>query len=166
MIMVDHEPVVSVGLMTGAESVVFELKGAFVNSAGERLDGGSYRAMPFNKGVEIVSEGSPRSLSASECRLTPAAGSASFLVRDVTIGIDFHWQQKQDQEFRGALKIKLDADGRLTVVNEVPVEAYLTGVISSEMSADSHPELLRWSRGRRNGVNLHSPRRQSAARND
>jgi stage II sporulation protein D len=129
--------------MTGAESVVFELKGAFVNSAGERLDGGSYRATPFNNGVEIMSEGAPRRLSASECLLTPDASSASFLVRDVTIGIDFHWQQKQDQEFRGALKIKLDTDGRLTVVNEVPVEAYLTGVISSEMSADSHPELLK-----------------------
>ncbi|HKQ92620.1 MAG TPA: SpoIID/LytB domain-containing protein [Blastocatellia bacterium] len=143
MKMVDHEPVVSVGLMTGAESVVFELKGAFVNSAGERLDGGSYRATPSNNGVDIMFEGAPRGLSASECLLTPDASSASFLVRDVTIGIDFHWQQKQDQEFRGALKIKLDADGRLTVVNEVPVEAYLTGVISSEMSADSHSELLK-----------------------
>src|SRR5262245_16073924 len=143
MIMVDREPVVSVGLMTGAESAVFELKGAFVNSAGERLDGGSYRARPFNNGVEIVSEKCPRVLSASEHRLTPVADAASFLVRGVTIGIDFHWQQKQDQEFQGALKIKLDSGGRLTVINEVPIEAYLTGVISSEMSADSHPELLK-----------------------
>ncbi|HKE03902.1 MAG TPA: SpoIID/LytB domain-containing protein, partial [Blastocatellia bacterium] len=31
----------------------------------------------------------------------------------------------------------------LTVINEIPIEAYLTGVISSEMSADSHPELLK-----------------------
>src|SRR6266508_479329 len=143
MIMVDHEPVVSVGLMTGAESAVFELKGSFVNSAGERLDGGSYRAKPFDNSVEIVSEGGLRGLSALEHRLTPDEPSASFLVRGVTIGIDFHWQQKQDQEFQGALRIKLGADGRLTVINEVPVEAYLTGVISSEMSADSHPELLK-----------------------
>jgi SpoIID/LytB domain protein len=143
MKMVESEPVVSVRLMTSAEGVVFELKGAFVNSAGERLAGGSYRARPVNNDVEIVSEGGPRWLSASECRLTPAAASASFLVRDVTIGIDFHWQQKQDQEFQGSLKVKLDADDRLTVINEVPVEAYLTGVISSEMSADSHPELLK-----------------------
>src|SRR5215475_13115151 len=99
MIMVDHEPVVSVGLMTGAESVVFDLKGAFVNSAGERLDGGSYRVKPFNNNIEIVAEGGPRNLSASECHLTPAEPPASFIVRDVTIGIDFHWQQKQDQEF-------------------------------------------------------------------
>src|SRR2546422_1861445 len=143
MIMVDHEPVVAVGLMTGAESVVFELKGAFVNSAGGRLVGGSYRVKPFNNNIEIVSEDGPRSLSASEYRLTPADPSASFIVRGITIGIDFHWQQTQDQEFQRALRIKLETDDRLTVINEVPVEAYLTGVISSEMSADSSPELLK-----------------------
>ena len=140
---IDREPVVSVGLMTGAESVGFELKGAFVNSAGERLDGGSYRARPSNNDVKIESGSGWRGLSTSEYRLTPAAASASFIIRDVTIGIDFHWQQKQDQEFRGALRIKLEADGRLTVINEVPIEAYLIGVISSEMSANAHPELLK-----------------------
>ena len=143
MKMVEREPVVSVGLMTGSESVVFELKGAFLNSTGERLDGGSYSAAPFNNGVEIVSEQGWRGFSASEYRLTPAGPSDSFLVRDVTIGIDFHWQQKQDQQFQGALRIKLGADGRLTLINEVPIEAYLTGVISSEMSANAHPELLK-----------------------
>ncbi len=140
---VDREPVVAVGLMTGAESVIFELRGAFVNSAGERLNGGSYRARPFNGGVEIVSEQGWRGLSAAEYCLTPAAAPASLLVRGVTIGIDFHWQQKQDQEFQGALRIKPGADGRLTVINEVPIETYLTGVISSEMSANAHPELLK-----------------------
>jgi stage II sporulation protein D len=143
MQIIDREPLVSVGLMTGAEGVGFELKGAFVNSAGERLDGGSYRARPFNKDVEIVSEGGRRGFSASECRLTPAQPTASFVIRDVTIGIDFHWQRKQDQEFQGALRIKLEAGGRLTVINEVPVESYLIGVISSEMSAHAHPELLK-----------------------
>jgi len=140
---VEREPVVAVGLMTGAESVVFDLKGAFENADGERLDGGSYRARPVGNDVEIVSENGRRWLSSSERRLAPAEPTASFIIRDVTIGIDFHWQQKQDQQFQGALKIKLNADGRLTVINEIPIEAYLTGVISSEMSADSHPELLK-----------------------
>jgi SpoIID/LytB domain protein len=140
---IEHEPSVSVGLMTGAKDVAFELKGTFVNSAGERLEGGSYRAGPFGDEVEIVSEGGWRDFSTSEYRLTPSEPPGSFIVRDVTIGIDFHWQRKQDQQFQGALKIKLDEDGQLTVINEVPIEAYLTGVISSEMSADSHPELLK-----------------------
>jgi len=140
---VEREPVVAVGLMTGAESVVFELKGSYVNSDGEHLAGGSYRAERADNGVEIVSENGWRGLSASECRLTPAESTATFIIRDVTIGIEFHWQQKQDQRFQGALKIKLNADGRLTVINEIPIEGYLTGVISSEMSATSHPELLK-----------------------
>lgn len=143
MKMLDREPVVSVGMMTGAESVGFELKGAFVNPAGDRLDSGSYRARPVGNGVEVVSEQGGRRLSASEYILTPAEPAATFIIRDVTIGIDFHWQRKQDQQFQGALRIKLEAGGRLAVVNEVPVEAYLIGVISSEMSAHAHPELLK-----------------------
>lgn len=140
---IEREPSVAVGLMTGASDVAFDLKGAFVNSAGERLEAGSYRAKPSGAGVEIVRDTGWRGLSASEYRLTPVEPSASFVIRDVTIGVDFHWQRKQDQEFQGALKIRLDADGQLAVINEVPIEAYLASVISSEMSANSHPELLK-----------------------
>lgn len=140
---IDCEPAVLVGLMTGAEDVEFELKGAFVSLAGERLEAGNYRARPSGADLEIVSGFGWRGLSASECRLTPLEPSASFIVRNVTIGVDFHWQRKQDQQFQGALRIKLDEHGQLTVINEVPVEAYLTSVISSEMSANSHPELLK-----------------------
>ncbi len=140
---IDREPHVSVGLMTGAESVAFELNGAFVNSAGERLDGGIYRAETFNNEIAVVSEQGRRGLSASEHLLAPAEPSASFIVRDVTIGIEFHWQRKQDQKFQGALRIRLESDGRLTVINDAPVETYLTGVISSEMSASASAELLK-----------------------
>src|SRR5215475_5477084 len=100
---VEREPVVAVGLMTGTENVVFELKGAFVNASGEQLTGGSFRAEPTNSGVEIVSENGWRGHSASEYRLAPSESSATFIIRDVTIGIEFHWQQKQDQQFQGAL---------------------------------------------------------------
>ncbi|HEY8459954.1 MAG TPA: SpoIID/LytB domain-containing protein [Blastocatellia bacterium] len=143
MNIIDREPAVSVGLMTGAEGVGFELKSSFVNSAGGRLDEGSYRARPVDGGVEIVSETGQNWFMASEHILTPAEPAAAFTVRDVTIGIDFHWQRKQDQRFQGALRIKPGSDGRLTVINEVPVESYLIGVISSEMSAHAHPELLK-----------------------
>src|SRR5262249_55945800 len=98
--MIDHEPVVAVGVMTGMESVAFELKGAFVNSAGERLEEGGYSAGPWIEEVEIVSEDGRHYSSVSEYRLTPAEPSASFIVRGVKIGIDFHWEQIQDQEFQ------------------------------------------------------------------
>jgi SpoIID/LytB domain protein len=68
--------------------------------------------------------------------------SASFRVKDVTIGIGFHWQQKEEQIFRGGLKIIADQRG-LTLINVIPVEDYLISVISSEMSATSSLEMLR-----------------------
>ena len=143
MKMVDREPVVAVGLITGVDSVVFELKGDFVNLGGAHLSAGIYRAEPTDSGVEIVAENGWRDRSASEYVVAPAGRSTTFIVRDVTIGIDFHWQQKQDQKFQGALRIKRDSHGRLTVINDISIESYLTGVISSEMSETSHPELLK-----------------------
>ncbi len=143
MRVIEREPTVSVGLMTGAETIDFELKDRFVAGAGAHFGAGSYRARAAQGQVEIVDSADRPVIVAQRLRLKPAAATSSFVVRDVIIGIEFHWQRKQDQEFQGALDLRLDSDGRLMVVNEVPVEAYLTSVISSEMSADAHPELLK-----------------------
>lgn len=66
----------------------------------------------------------------------------AFELLDVTIGINFHWERKEDQRFLGALKIIVE-DGKLTAINVVKVEDYLTSVISSEMSATASLELLK-----------------------
>jgi stage II sporulation protein D len=58
------------------------------------------------------------------------------------IGIDFHWEQKENQKFRGELKLLVEGDNIL-VINTLDVETYLKSVISSEMRADSSPELLK-----------------------
>ena len=65
-----------------------------------------------------------------------------FELKDVTIGINFHWERKENQSFRGALKI-ITEHGKLTAVNVLGVEEYLTSVISSEMSATASLELLK-----------------------
>lgn len=67
---------------------------------------------------------------------------ASFELKGVTIGINFHWERKEDQVFKGALKIIVE-DKKLTAVNILGVEEYLTSVISSEMSAMASLELLK-----------------------
>ncbi|MCD8183381.1 MAG: SpoIID/LytB domain-containing protein [Bacteroides sp.] len=66
----------------------------------------------------------------------------AFELLDVTIGINFHWERKEDQRFQGALKIIVE-DDKLTGINVVNVEDYLTSVISSEMSATASLELLK-----------------------
>ncbi len=66
----------------------------------------------------------------------------AFELLDVTIGINFHWERKEDQRFLGALKIIVE-DNKLTGINVIHVEDYLTSVISSEMSATASLELLK-----------------------
>ena len=66
----------------------------------------------------------------------------SFVLHGVTIGVNFHWERREDQKFAGALKIIVD-NGRLTAVNVVGVEDYLLSVISSEMSATASEEFLK-----------------------
>ena len=67
---------------------------------------------------------------------------AEFEIFDVTIGINFHWERKEDQRFQGAFKIIVE-DQKLTGINVISVEDYLTSVISSEMSATASLELLK-----------------------
>lgn len=66
----------------------------------------------------------------------------SFMLRNVTIGVNFHWERQEDQKFAGALKIIVEKD-KLTAVNVVGVEDYLLSVISSEMSASASEEFLK-----------------------
>lgn len=68
--------------------------------------------------------------------------SGTFWLKGVTIGVNFHWERKEDQRFGNTLKI-IAEEGKLTAVNLLGVEDYLTSVISSEMSATASLELLK-----------------------
>jgi len=67
----------------------------------------------------------------------------TFLLRNVRIGIGFHWDRHEDQEFAGELEIMHNPDGTETAVNIIDLEDYLCSVISSEMSANAPMELLK-----------------------
>ena len=67
----------------------------------------------------------------------------TFLLKNVRIGIGFHWDRHEDQEFAGSLEIRNNADGTQTAINTIDLEDYLCSVISSEMNANSPMELLK-----------------------
>ena len=67
----------------------------------------------------------------------------SFVLKNVRIGIGFHWDRHEDQEFAGTLEIRDNPDGTQTAINTIELEDYLCSVISSEMSANSPMELLK-----------------------
>lgn len=77
-----------------------------------------------------------------ELLFEPKEDNASFTLTDVTIGINFHWERKEDQVFQGALKLVVSND-TITAINLIKVEDYLTSVISSEMSPTASLQLLK-----------------------
>ena len=66
----------------------------------------------------------------------------SFVLHNVTIGVDFHWERQELQKFAGALKIVV-SEGKLVAINVIGIEDYLLSVISSEMSATADEEFLK-----------------------
>ena len=137
------EPVIAVGLITGSELVLFELKEWYLDDLGRDWPPGNYRARPSSGGIAVEDLDGRLIVETPDLLLTPSDVAASFVIREVPIGIDFHWEQRLDQEFTGILRIRSMVDRQLTVINEVPLEDYLVSVISSEMSATADPELLR-----------------------
>ncbi|WP_301344126.1 SpoIID/LytB domain-containing protein, partial [uncultured Duncaniella sp.] len=100
---------------------------------------GEQEATLSDSGIAIVWNG--KNYTSIEFTPTSYDGD-SFELEDVVIGVDFHWQRKERQQFRGSIRL-IVSDGNLTAVNIVKVEDYLISVISSEMSSTSSLPLLR-----------------------
>lgn len=136
----DKEPVIRVGLMTGAREVSFALTGGFAGANGELIREGTYTASADRGSVRLEGE---TAITSPAIKLSPVNFEAGrFTLHGVRIGIDFHWEREESQQFQGELKLVAD-DERLTLINELPIEPYLVSVISSEMSASCPTELLR-----------------------
>jgi SpoIID/LytB domain protein len=72
----------------------------------------------------------------------PTSEDCFFEISDVTIGVNFHWERKEAQRFKGAARFIVE-NGQVTIINILPTEDYLLSVISSEMSATASLELLK-----------------------
>lgn len=130
-----QEPVITVGILSGKE-IGFSFPKEFISSDGIAICG--IQQAVYRKGKICWQEKEYDELS-----FTPQQDTSSFFeLQDVAIGINFHWERKEVQRFKGELKIIVE-DDRLTAINIIPIEDYLTSVISSEMSATASLELLK-----------------------
>ena len=128
-----REPEVSVGIVSGQE-IHFTLNKPYT-AKGETLTG--QQTVSIAEGSILWNGNQYRELT-----FTPLAADASFSLEDVTIGVNFHWERKETQVFQGTLKLVVEVD-KICAINQLPVEQYLTSVISSEMKATSSLELLK-----------------------
>ena len=128
-----EEPIVSVGIVS-ASKLLFSLNAPYTVCGSQRC----------GKQVVELSEGRilwENSLY-DELLFEPTDAQSSFTLEDVTIGVNFHWERKEAQTFLGKLRFIVE-DNNICAINELPVETYLTSVISSEMRATSSLELLK-----------------------
>lgn len=128
-----EEPIVSVGTVS-ASKLCFSLNAPYTVCGSQRC----------GKQVVELSEGRIlwENTLYDELLFEPTDAQSSFTLEDVTIGVNFHWERKEAQTFLGKLRFIVQ-DNNICAINELPVETYLTSVISSEMRATSSLELLK-----------------------
>ncbi|MFI5236621.1 MAG: SpoIID/LytB domain-containing protein [Ignavibacteriales bacterium] len=136
-----EEPLISVGILTDSK-IKFELYGDFSVAGSKENFSGVFTAEL--KDDSIVCKSAHRRIeSLNEIEFIPSDPvSESFLIRDVVIGKKFHWERKEKQRFIYSLSLVKDGK-QIIAINRIPLERYLTSVISSEMNAKSSIELLK-----------------------
>jgi len=139
--MIKREPQISVGLMERQPRIQGRLNGIFHTDQNVQCTGDF--KVHASEGIVVLSLASGEEIKGPQKVVLTASGKASFMLAGVTIGIDFHWQRKENLEYRGNLKILAHEDDTVTVVNEILLEDYLASVISSEMSESAPLEFLK-----------------------
>lgn len=120
-----------------AERITAMLHGGYVIDGSDDRINGDVSAQYADGGILF------NGVRYSVLRLTPVSESECFFTLcDVTIGVEFHWQRKEAQSFKGGIEFYA-ADGTVTVINNINAEEYLKSVISSEMNAHASLELLK-----------------------
>ena len=132
-------PQVTVGIVSG-EEIRFTLRTPYT-AKGETHEG--EQTVRYAEGGILWNGNIYRELTFMPAAQKPDnASEPSFTIHDVTIGVNFHWQRKEEQTFVGILRFVVHED-KICAINELSVEDYLTSVISSEMSASASLELLK-----------------------
>ena len=142
-------PEIHIGILK-AGRIRFSLDGPHRIDKGDETLEGRAEARLKDGNIEVIQDNNIKIIQdeqhedfGREVTLYPGdADSQRFTLSDVVIGIGFHWEQKEDQVFQGALKLKV-VDGMIQAINIIPVENYLISVISSEMRGDSSSALLK-----------------------
>lgn len=149
-----REPVVRIGVALvedGMTSLRIDLPGedCQLSAAGRsprRLGGAKLTFDVAGDAVAASVDGGPRETSGrwslAPVADAPLARGRGARVHDLVTGRGFHWQKRMEQTLPGRLEVSA-VGGRLVLVNVLPLEAYLAGVITSEMSSQCPPEFLR-----------------------
>ncbi len=136
------EPTIDVGIMA-AEEITFETDSPFhCDALDKQLPAGRYHVSAEADKLRFQNElyDSLAFIPANTRHYTDPEGY--FALHNVLIGVDFHWQRRETQRFKGLLRFVADG-GKVVAINRIGTEAYLYSVIASEMNATASLELLK-----------------------
>ena len=139
--MITEEPEIKVGIFNGYREVTGRFNGTFLVDSNRHFEG-RFSAYMEEGHIVLADASGNKVIRQKELSCTPLDDS-TFTLFDVTIGVRFHWERKQEQTFHGSLTIILDENETLIAVNEILLEDYLSSVISSEMNSDAPLEFLK-----------------------
>ena len=125
------QPLIKVGIMAARE-ISFEIIS----------DGAGPQRVSFADGRINYNGALYDSLTFDAVTRSTLFAEPTFILYDMPIGIDFHWQRKITRRFAGRLSFIVEGD-MIRAVNTIGAEDYLLSVISSEMLAGAPPEFLK-----------------------
>ncbi len=131
-----NEPIIRVGILLNQPKIYFSLFSNY-KFAGKEFVAGDYSVEI--SGDKILFNGDKYEEITLE---SDNIHTNSFELKDVIIGVDFHWKRKENQGFLGNLMFVIE-NGNISAINIVSLEDYLVSVISSEMNATNLEALLK-----------------------
>lgn len=136
-----NEPLIRVGILSAPE-IEFILFGGYVYDKISKPVKGKMTATIKEGSIKINFKDTDF-FHSGEVSFRPVDfETGSIQLKNVVIGKNFHWERKEHQRFPGNLKLIIE-DKSIIAINELPLEEYLTSVISSEMSPHSSLEFLK-----------------------
>ena len=136
------EPSIKVGIIDRTNEIRIRLNDFFRIRQANSVIQGSVRIRAEKTGFSVTGSQDSGYINSRILTLSPE-NSGTFSIREVRIGINFHWEQIEEQTFRGELCLLLRKDGTMAVINQILLEEYLASVISSEMGAGAPVEFLK-----------------------
>lgn len=104
---------------------------------------GSWKIAADGREVKLTAADGSELLRGPMLALQAQETSATLGIAKVPFGIGWWWEATEDRRYTGRLEARVNEAGKLDVVNVLPMEEYLCGVVPSEIGANSPAEALK-----------------------
>jgi peptidoglycan hydrolase-like amidase len=94
--------------------------------------------------IEIFDANLSESLTVNDgLRIVPSDLTVETKIFGVRVGTGFRWEKEEDRAYSGIVEFRLDHEGKLGAISEIPIDVYLRGVVPAEMPAGFPMEALK-----------------------